>query len=219
MLFVLYHYFSNLKRINQSKDDFYDKFISLYSIKHWIYMIFFPLPFILIRFIFIKLRLFKYRNHARFSKINGKELFKKSEQADNLFLKKGQIVEEEIKSVDYDVWVTEDESDILVLPYYKLSSRYKKCPQCSYLTYYKSHTKVIKSATTSSTGLRRETHECKNCNYKKTSDIVIPKRQKTSSSSFSSSSSGSSFGGSSSSFGGSSFGGGSSGGGGGGISW
>jgi len=218
LLFVIYYYFSNLRRINQSKDDFYDKFISLYSIKHWIYMVFFPFPFLLIRWLFIKRRLNKYRNHTRFSKLNGKELFKKSEKADNLFLKKGQIVEEKIKSVDYDVWVTEDESDILVLPYHKLHSKYTECPQCDYLTYYKSHSKVIKSATTSSTGIRRENYECKNCNYKKTKNVVIPKRQKTSSSSFSSSSGSSSFGGSSSSSS-SSFGGGSSGGGGGGISW
>lgn len=219
LVFFLYKYLTDLKMINQSKDDFYDKYIHLFSIKHWLYFIFFPLPFILIRYLFVKKRLEKYRNHQRFSKINGQELFKKSERLDNLFLEEGQIVEEKIKSVDYDVWVTEDESDILILPYHNMSTKYEKCPKCGYITYYLAHSKIVKSATTSSTGTRRETYECKNCNYKVTKNIIIPKVQKTSSSSFSSSSSSFSSSSGSSGFGSSSFGGGSSGGGGSGISW
>jgi uncharacterized protein len=217
LAFFLYKYLTDLKMINQSKDDFYDKYIRLFSIKHWLYYIFFPIPFVLIRYLLVKKRLYKYRNHQRYSKINGQELFKKSERLDNLFLEEGQIVEEKIKSVDYDVWVTKDKSDILILPYHNMSTKYEKCPSCGYITYYLSHSKVIKRATTSSTGTRREVYECKNCNYKATTNIVIPKVQKTSTSNFSSSSFSSSSG--SSGFGGSSFGGGSSGGGGSGISW
>ena len=216
LLFGIAHYFSKTRKINKNKDDFYDKFIDLYSIKHWVYMMLFPLPFIFIRWLFVKSRLKQYRDHKRFSKINGKEFFKKSEEADNAFLKKGQIIEEELESVDYDVWVTDDNDDVLVLAYKAPFTKYSTCPKCDYTTYYKDHSKVVRKATTSSTGLRKEIYSCKNCGYKITKSVTIPKISTSSSSS----SSGSSFSSGGSSFGGSSsFGGGSSGGGGAGISW
>lgn len=211
-LFVAYHYGSSVRKINKNKADFYDKFQDLYNMKHFLYMIFFPLPFIFIRYLFIKKRLSKYRNHPRFSKVTGAEMFKKTEVTEDPFLKKGQLVEENIRSVDYDVWVTEKGDDILILKYNKLFSKYAKCPKCDYKTYYTAHSKTVKAATKSSTGIREETHKCKNCDYQKVRRITIPKITS------SSSSSSSSFGGGSSS-GGSSFGGGSSGGGGAGVSW
>lgn len=207
---VLYFYFSKLRKIDQTKDDFYDKFQDLLKMNHWIYMILFPLPFILIRVLLVRNRLKKYRNHPRYSSKTGAMMFKKNELADDEFLKKGQLVEENIRSVDYDVWATEDLKDILVLRYAKPFSKYSKCPKCAYKTYYRAHSRVKKAATKSSTGIREETYECKNCHYHKVKTVIIPKVT-------SSSSSGSSFGGSSG--GGSSFGGGSSGGGGAGVSW
>jgi uncharacterized protein len=215
MLFALYHYIINVRKIDKNKEDFYDKFQDLYNIKHFLYIIFFPIPFLLIRFLFIKRRLNKYRNHPRFSKKNGKKMFKKSEVTEDPFLKKGQLVEEKIHSVDYDVWVTEDNDDVLVLKYKSLFSKYSKCPECNYQTYYRAHSKIVKSATKTSTGVREETYKCKNCDYHKVKRITIPKITTTGSSSSGSSSygGGSGFGGSSS------FGGGSSGGGGAGVSW
>lgn len=210
-LLALYFYFSNIRKINRNKEDFYDKFQNLYKMKHFIYMILFPLPFIIIRLLFVRTRLSKYRNHRRFSKINGKEMFKKTDVTEDPFLSKGQLVEENIRSIDYDVWATENEDDILVLKYKRLFSKYTKCPKCSYKTYYTAHSKTVRAATRTSTGLREQTYLCKNCNYSKVRQITIAKIT-------SSSSSGSGFGGGSSG-GGSSFGGGSSGGGGGGVSW
>ena len=210
MMIILVFYLSKTKSIDKSKEDLYDKYHDLKKMKHWVYMIFFPLPFILIRLLFVDKRLLKYRKHTRFSKVNGKEMFRKSERSDNAYLKKGEIVEEKIKSVDYDVWVTENEDDILILEYDKYNSKYSACKNCGYKTYYKARSKTTKSATTSSTGVRKITYKCKNCDYSKTKTIIIPKQ---------SSNSGSSYSGGSSSGGGSSFGGGSSGGGGAGVSW
>ena len=208
LFFVLFYYISNVWKISKSKEDFYDKFQNLYNMKHFLYMIFFPLPFLLIRYLFIKSRLSKYRNHTRFSKKTGKEMFLKTDVTEDPFLNKGQLVEEKIRSVDYDVWVTEKGDDILILKYKKLLSKYSKCPKCNYKTYHKAHSKTVKAATRKSSGKREETYKCKNCNYSKVKRIIIPMITS------SSSGSGSGFGG-----GGSSFGGGSSGGGGAGVSW
>ncbi len=212
MMVILVFYLSKTKNIDQSKEDLYDKYHHLKKIKHWIYMIFFPLPFILIRILFVDRRLLKYRNLTRFSKTNGKKMFKKSERSDNAYLEKGEVVEEKIKSVDYDVWVTADEDDILILKYNTYNSKYSTCKKCQYKTYYKARSKTIKSATTTSAGIKKITYKCKNCDYKKTKTVTIPKRSSNSSSSYSG-------GGGGSSGGSSSFGGGSSGGGGAGVSW
>ena len=212
MVFALFYYFSKTRKINKTKDDFYDKFQDLKKMKHFIFMILFPLPFILIRILFTRNRLSKYRNHSRFSKKTGQEMFKKTDVTEDPFLQKGQLVEEKIRSMDYDVWVTEKGDDILILKYKKLFSKYSKCPKCNYKTYYTAHSKTVKAATKMSTGIRENTYLCKNCNYSKVSRTTIPKITSTSSSS-------SSYGGGSSSGGGSSFGGGSSGGGGAGVSW
>ncbi|MEL7352156.1 MAG: TPM domain-containing protein [Cyanobacteria bacterium P01_A01_bin.116] len=95
-------------------------------------------------------------------------------------------------------------------------SGYKTCKTCQALT-LKVTSRVIKSATTYSSGSRRITKECACCHARSEKTVRIPKKSTSNSSSSGSSySSGSSSSGGSS---GSSFGGGSSGGGGAGSSW
>ena len=121
-------------------------------------------------------------------------------------------MEEQIKSVRYDVWTTHDESDILILEYEGSSRKYSDCKECGYKTYGKEKTVVLSKASYSASGEKVEYYNCRNCHFKEEILITIPKLVK------SNSSSGSSFG-SSSGGGSSSFGGGSSGGGGSGVSW
>ena len=143
-------------------------------------------------------------------------MHKLSEEEEDEWLDQGQITEEEIGAVDYDVWITEDRDELLVLRYDKRFSKYGKCPQCGYKTYYHARTETIKKATYSHSGLQEKIYECKNCNYRKKKKIVLPKLQKSGSGAASFSGGGSSWGGGSGS---SSWGGGSSGGGGAGVSW
>jgi uncharacterized protein len=135
-------------------------------------------------------------------------MHKLHEVEDDRYLELGQVVEEHLGSVDYDVWITEDEEDILILPYKKRWSKYKACPKCQFRTYALSDTNVLRNATYSHSGKKEVIHTCKNCNYRNRRIVVIPKKTR-------SSGGGGSFGGG----GGSSFGGGSSGGGGAGVSW
>ena len=123
-------------------------------------------------------------------------------------------MEEEVGAVDYDVWVSDDKQEVLILKYARRFSKYKNCPKCEYKTYYLAHSKTLESPTYYSEGQHLKQHECKNCGYIKKSITTIPK--------LSQSSGGSSGGGFSSGGGGggsSSWGGGSSGGGGAGVSW
>lgn len=169
----------------------------------------FPFPYALITYPVLSRYLLRLRFMPRYSKSTGEAMRRLSEKDEDEFLAHGHIIEEEIGAIDHDVWLSVDRSEVLVLPYAKRMSGYKACPSCSYKAYKVTKSRVVKAATTSSSGKREVTYSCKACNYIKKEMQTIPRK----------SSSGSSGGFSSGGGGGSSFGGGSSGGGGSGASW
>ena len=134
------------------------------------------------------------------------------EEHDDTFLEDPEIVEENLGSVDYDVWACLKCDEVLKLRYGKLFTRYTKCPKCWYITVHRIE-RVLVNATYSHGGKVRVVEQCKSCNYHRSYTYRTPMKVRSTSSS-----SGSSFGGSSSG-GGSGFGGGSSSGGGAGGGW
>jgi len=193
-----------------SKDDLHDKYIAIRKF-HWLgWAIIFPLPYLLFYF-FNRGLLKRLRNQPRFSKLTGAPMRKLAEGEDDSFLEPGQVIEEQIGSVDYDVWVTEAQDDALILRYAKRFSKYEPCPECGFKTYYLARTETLKAATYSSAGKGQHVFECKNCGYQKVDTFQIAKKTKASG--------GGGFGGGGGGFSGGSFGGGSSGGGGAGVSW
>lgn len=190
---------------NYSKQELYDRYRMTRKVYTWVFLLLFPLPYLLV-FPLLKYRLRKLRDQPRYSRKNGKLMHKLNEQADDEFLELGQIVEEEINAVDYDVWVTENQDDILILKYARRWSKYKNCPKCSYRAYHKAHSQVLRNATYAQAGQQEVVHSCKNCHYSHRQLITIPKKQRSS-------------GGSGSGGGGGSWGGGGSSGGGAGVSW
>ncbi len=130
------------------------------------------------------------------------------------YLNSGQIKEEKVKSLRYEIWKNRQSGTVKLIPWEK-SSRFRECPECHYYTLEINKTKTIRSATYSSSGEGERFDSCQNCNYFLSKGYyTIPRKSK------SSGSSGSSGGGrSSSGGGGGSFGGGSSGGGGAGGRW
>lgn len=138
-----------------------------------------------------------------------------SEKEDDIFLSSGQKTEEQIGSVDYDVWVCPTCSHHEIYTFDAWFTKYDRCPQCSYKTKYMSGSVTLVSPTCTSSGKGRRDYACKHCTYTASETYTIPARNCESSSS--SSSSGGYSSGSSGSSG--SWGGGSSGGGGAGGSW
>jgi len=130
---------------------------------------------------------------------------KLTESADDSCLKEGQILEEKLRAVDYDVWTCDDCSNQIVQSYLNLWSKYKECDACKYKTQYLYKRETLTSATYDSSGTGLNTYLCKHCNHRKEETYTIPKKTRSSSSGSSSS--------------GGSWGGGSSGGGGAGSSW
>lgn len=142
------------------------------------------------------------RGHGRMTKL--------TETQDDREITAEDRLEEQLGSMNYDVWVCGQCAERTIVPHRRWFTSYRECPECKRRT-LKVTTKQTSAATYSSTGSAIETRKCKNCSYNRTKTIVLPMLTR--------SSSGSSGGSSFSSGGGSSFGGGSSGGGGAGRSY
>ncbi len=142
------------------------------------------------------------RNAPRKCPECGRRMVRLGDVQEDQYLDAGQLVEERLNSKDYGVWVCEYDDHIMVKGYPKVFSSHGACPNCRYKTYH-TRTTVLRNATTSSTGLKRLDHSCKNCGHTASEDRTIPRRTQSSSSSSSSGGS-SSFGGGSSSGGGAS---------------
>ncbi len=142
------------------------------------------------------IRRWRRRRPRRCSRGHGK-MIRLSEAEDDIALMTGQRTEEQLGSVDYDVWVCPTCNERRVIPY-KRWSRYKRCPKCNFATMTRT-VNVITRATVASTGVDEVELDCKNCGYHNVTRRVIPKVVPASSSS----GSGSSGGGGGSSFGGS----------------
>lgn len=191
--------------------DEYKKYnlMKLFTLLIW--PILFPLPFIFIRMLTKRL-MENWRNTVRISPKTGMPMHKLSEEEEDKYLKAGQISEERVKSVDYDVWIDDTGEEIIILAYKKWFSGFSKCPKCRYKTWQKEYDRTIVPATRYSSGRGEKKHSCSHCHHSKITTYTIPRIQPKNTSS-----SGGSFGGSSG--GGGSWGGGSSGGGGSSSSW
>jgi uncharacterized protein len=139
------------------------------------------------------------------------------EQSDDAHLDRTQQMEEQLKSVDYRVWVCSQCQAHLIDRNVKWFSGYSDCPACGAHT-LSSTSEVVRRPTHYRTGSKRTTTDCANCGHHNVEVSIMPvvprSSSRSSSSSFSSSSSSSR-----SSSSGSSFGGGRSSGGGASGSW
>jgi len=138
-----------------------------------------------------------------------------SHEAEGAKLSHEERLEEELKSVNYDVWVCGQCSESMVIPHNAWFTSYRRCDQCGRRTSLAT-SKTLIPATQLNEGLVEVTTDCRNCSAHNVARHMTPRLPTPSSSSSDSSgfsSSGSSGGG------GSSFGGGSAGGGGAGRSY
>jgi uncharacterized protein len=116
------------------------------------------------------------------------------ETEDDEHLSKGQVAEEQVDSVDYDVWQCPSCSHRITLRYPKWLSTYQNCPQCHNRTVH-STTDTIAAATTSNEGSAQVTEKCGFCAYIHEFTKTLPRISESSSSSSGSGGSSSSFGG------------------------
>ncbi|MBN2662540.1 MAG: TPM domain-containing protein, partial [Bacteroidales bacterium] len=159
--------------------DRYHRYQALRIFSNPVIFVIFPLPFAFL-LILVNFLLKRWRNTPRIS-LSGKIMHKLDEKDDNKFLSGGQITEEKIKSIDYDVWITDDHQETLILAYKRWFSKYSQCPKCKFKTYFLKSDRVITAATYSSSGVGEKTYKCEHCGHSVTRQYTIPQKQKSSS--------------------------------------
>ncbi len=128
------------------------------------------------------------RNRPRICRIDGQMMRRCLEETEDDKLSAGQLVEERLESVDYDVWYCDQCNHVKVEAYRAWLSRYGACRECGFRT-LEGDTRTLRRATYSSTGLQETDYNCHHCQAHYTVQRTIPKKTKSSSSGSSRSSS------------------------------
>lgn len=98
------------------------------------------------------------------------------EQHDNDFLNHAQDLEEQIGSIDYDVWVCPNDGETEIIPYVQRSSAYTECPVCHARTCRVISDRITMRPTTTHEGVRKITSRCLNCGHEDDEYRRIPRK-------------------------------------------
>lgn len=141
----------------------------------------------------------------------GHQMHMLSEREEDKYLKISQQFEEQLNSVDYDVFLCDNCKNETIFSLDKFNS-YSECPRCKTKAYILQSKKTVMMPTYINSGLERNTYKCKYCGFEDHTDTKIPKL--TRSVTYIGGGSGGGFSSGSGGFGGGGFGGGMTGGGG-----
>jgi uncharacterized protein len=177
------------------KKGMYHAVYSFYKENGWMgWAIFVPIPFAFLLRSY-KNRIQAVREHPRDCHQCKKKMKRLSEATEDAHLPKEHQFEENIQSVDYDVWICSSCSSVSVEQYVNEKTKYVVCPKCKTMAFYIESTTTLTHATTSSTGEEETIKLCQYCNNRERTTATIPVISTSSDSSSSSSDSGGSYGG------------------------
>jgi hypothetical protein len=114
---------------------------------------------------YIEKRLKKLRYTPRVSPKTGKPMKLLSEEEEDVYLDEGMQAEENIFSVDYDVWVDE-ETGYTKIEKYSGHLHALQCSECNYQTLKVVKEEIIKSPTTTEDGELMKYFKCSYCGHK-----------------------------------------------------
>lgn len=119
----------------------------------------------------------KARNAPMKCETCGSMMKKLNEEEDNNLLSPSQDFEEQINSVDYDVWVCPECGTVERYAFPNRHSPYEECGHChtKAMTLVKDHTVV--APTVRHSGVGERVYECKYCHNQTKKRYVIPKRE------------------------------------------
>lgn len=127
---------------------------------------------------FIERRLKVLRYKPRISPKTGKPMKLLSEEEEDAHMDEGMIAEENVFSVDYDVWLDEETG-------YKQIEKYAghlhaiQCPECNYQTFKVAREEIIKQPTATEEGEIMKHYVCSYCGYKARKTIALKAQVKT----------------------------------------
>ena len=118
---------------------------------------------------------FRWRRlHPRDCPVCRLRMHRLSEAEDDAGLNAGQRLEEQLHSVDYDVWRC-PAGHTLVLPYRARFSPYRECRICHVRAEHTTR-RVTQQPTYTSTGRAEDTVECKACGATRVVQVTLPRR-------------------------------------------
>lgn len=96
---------------------------------------------------------------------------------DNKYLTPYQDLEEQLKSVDYDVWECPSCHLTDILPYPSATSQYEECPNCHTRALSLIEHRILRPATVNSAGNGVDIYLCRACGYRDRRQFSIPRKQ------------------------------------------
>jgi len=114
---------------------------------------------------YIEKRLKKLRYQPRISPKNGKPMKLLSEDEEDVYLDEGMQAEEDLFSIDYDVWIDE-ENNYTKIEKYSGHLHAQQCPECNYQTFKVTKEELITTPTADEEGELMKYFDCGYCGHK-----------------------------------------------------
>lgn len=107
----------------------------------------------------------------------GAKMKRLGEEEDNELLSPAQDLEEQLKSIDYDVWECPSCGTIERYAYKSKQTQYSECPKCHTVAMRLAGTRTVIPATTRQAGRGEKVYECKYCGHIHRDPYIIPKKE------------------------------------------
>jgi hypothetical protein len=127
---------------------------------------------------YIEKRLKGLRYQPRISPKTGKPMKLLSEEEEDAYLDEGMQAEENVFSVDYDVW-KDEETGYIKIEKYAGHLHAIQCPECNYQTFKVVKEEIIKPPTTEEEGELLKHYQCSYCGYKAKKTVILKQSSKT----------------------------------------
>jgi hypothetical protein len=126
---------------------------------------------------YIEKRLKVLRYKPRISPKTGKPMKLLSEEEEDAYLDEGMQAEENVFSVDYDVW-KDEETGFIQIEKYAGHLHAIQCPECNYQTFKVVREEIIKQPTTEQEGEITKHYLCGYCGYKAKKSVILKQQTK-----------------------------------------
>ncbi len=127
---------------------------------------------------FMEKRLKVLRYKPRISPKTGKPMKLLSEEEEDSHLDEGMQAEENVFSVDYDVW-KDEETGFIKIEKYAGHLHAIQCPECNYQTFKVNREEIVKAPTDTEEGELIKHYQCSYCGYKAKKNVVLKAQVKT----------------------------------------
>ena len=127
---------------------------------------------------YIEKRLKVLRYKPRISPKTGKPMKLLSEEEEDAYLDEGMQAEENVFSVDYDVW-KDEETGFIQIEKYAGHLHAIQCPECNYQTFKVVREEITKQPTATEEGEVIKHYQCGYCGYKARKAVVLKSHSKT----------------------------------------